>query len=323
MSAYPTENGEGRGRAQIWMALGFVAASLLLRSLSPGLQQEVAGLIRGSLLRPFLALQESLAQTRVRAQEVEVLQAELDSLVAILTRQRTLADENRRLMGLLELQERAGPLFRAVSVLRPGTAGSESMFLVDAGTRLGVVAGAPVVTREGLVGVLRESGEGSSVGMDWTHPDFRAGAMTVDGEVYGIVEPRRGRFREEDRLLLNGTAFTERVDPGTLIVTSGLGGVYPRGIAIGTVVEEAEAEAGWRRSYWLAPAVTPASVTHAQVMVGRGEVVDSLWLPEGTEPLSDNTVPGPPRIPEGPSVPADSLPPADALPAPAPPGEGW
>lgn len=280
MPPYTTETGEGRGRAQGWIALGFLAAALLLRGISPGAQQEVAALLRGSLLRPFLAIQESLARTRVRALEVEALQAELDSLVAVLTGQRTLAEENRRLKGLLELQERGGTVFRAVSVLRPGTAGSESMFLVDAGTSEGVGAGAPVVTRDGLVGVIREAGRGSSVGMDWTHPDFRAGAMTVDGAVYGIVEPRRGRFREEDRLLLNGTAFTERVEPGTLIVTSGLGGVYPRGIAVGTVLEEAEAEAGWRRSYWLVPSVTPASVTHAQVMVGRGEVLDSLWMSE-------------------------------------------
>jgi rod shape-determining protein MreC len=277
MPPYPSENDEGRGRARMWVALAFLATAMLLRGVPPGAQQEVAALIRGSLLRPFLAIQESLAQTRLRTLEVEDLQAELDSLVAALTGQRTLAEENRRLKGLLELQERAAPVFRAVSVLRPGTAGSESMFLVDAGTLEGVTAGAPVVTRRGLVGVIREAGRGSSVGMDWTYPDFRAGAMTVDGEVYGIVEPRRGRFREEDRLLLNGTAFTDRVEPGTLIVTSGLGGVYPRGIAIGTVLEEAEAEAGWRRSYWLVPAVTPASVTHAQVMIQRDEAVDSLW----------------------------------------------
>lgn len=270
--------GVNGGRGQGWAALAFLVAALLLRSIPAGAQQEVASVLRATVLRPFLALQESLARTRVRTLEVESLQAELDSLVTVLTGQRTLEDENRRLRGLLELRERAQPLFQAVSVLRPGTAGSESMFLVDAGSLDGVASGAPVVTRDGLVGVIREAGRTSSVGMDWTYPDFRAGAMTVDGEVYGIVESRRGRFREEDRLLLNGTAFTDRVEPGTLIVTSGMGGVYPRGIAIGTVLEEAEAEAGWRRSYWLIPAVTPASVTHAQVLIHTGEAVDSVWV---------------------------------------------
>ena len=36
--------------------------------------------------------------------------------------------------------------------------------------------------------------------IDWTNPDFRASAMTADGRAYGIVEPRRGRFREEPGL---------------------------------------------------------------------------------------------------------------------------
>jgi rod shape-determining protein MreC len=142
------------------------------------------------------------------------------------------------------------------------------MFLVSAGARDGVVEGAPVVDRNGLVGVIREVRPGTAVGMDWTHPDFRASAMVTDGSSYGIVENRRGAFREEDRLVLTGGAYHETVEAGTLILTSGLGGVYPRGIPIGEVDGVAEVQDQWRKSYWLRPRVEPASVTHALVRVG-------------------------------------------------------
>jgi len=300
MPPYAGENGDAQGRRQAWIAVALLGLALILRGAPAGIQQDLASLLRGSLLRPFIALQETLAEGRARGVEVEVLRQELDSLMAVVARQRTLADENLRLQGLLELRELSGAVFRAVTVIRPGTAGSESTFMVDAGTSDGVAPGSPVLTREGLVGVVRESSRRSSLAMDWTHPDFAAGAMTEDGELFGIVEARRGRFREEDRLLLSGTAFHERIEPGTLIVTSGAGGVYPRGIPLGTVVEEAEAEGGWRRSYWLRPAVVPAAVGHAQVLVryGGGEGgPEWLWFPA----RSDTLEPGEPEGALGPA----------------------
>ena len=40
--------------------------------------------------------------------------------------------------------------------------------------------------------------------VDWSNTQFVASAMTADGTAYGIVEPRPGRFREEDLLTLTG-----------------------------------------------------------------------------------------------------------------------
>jgi hypothetical protein len=116
--------------------------------------------------------------------------------------------------------------------------------------------------------VIRDVRGDHAIGMDWTHPDFRAGAMTADGTTYGLVESRRGRFREEDRLVFNGTAFHTRLEDGTVIVSSGLGGVFPRGVPIGLVNGLAEAEGGWRKSYWLRPLAEPGTATHVLVAVG-------------------------------------------------------
>ena len=243
------------------IALGFVVASLLVLYLPVGPQQQLASLVRRSVLRPFVMTQEGLARRRVHAAETEVLQQQLDSLAAVLSDQTTLGEENDRLRRLLELSERLSVSYVAASVIRPGTPGSESMFLLDVGARAGVAANTPVIMGRGLLGVVRESRENNAVGMDWTHPEFRASAMTLDGVVYGLVQATRGLFREADRLLLDGIPFHEELMPGTVLVTSALGGVYPRGIPIGTVLEEAEARAGWRRSYWLQPFVSPGEAT--------------------------------------------------------------
>lgn len=267
MLPYGAESESAAGRRQVTIAVLFLLLALVAAYLPDGAQQELASGLRTTVLRPFVSTQRTLADARLRASDVDVLQARLDSLSGVLATQRALVDENETLRSLLVLAQRVGPAFRAASVIRPGTPGSESMFLLFLGSDDGVVEGAPVVDRHGLVGVIREVRKTTSVGMDWTHPDFRASAMLLGGGSYGLVENRRGAFREEDRMVLTGGAYHEEVQPGTLVLTSGLGGVLPRGIPIGRTDGVAEVEAQWRKSYWLRPMVEPASATHVLVQV--------------------------------------------------------
>jgi len=191
----------------------------------------------------------------------------LDSLQAVIVNGNTLSEENRRLRSLLDLSERHPARYVAASVIRPGTPGSESMFMLDVGTREGVSKDAPVIMGGGLLGKVREAQSTGSTAMDWTHPLFWAAAMTEDGAVHGFVEASPTRLREADRLLLNGIPFHQELEPDVVLVTSGSGGVYPRGIPIGVVTEESDAREGWNRSYWLRPFVLPGEATHVQVMV--------------------------------------------------------
>jgi cell shape-determining protein MreC len=270
----PEDRGARRQRA---LATLFVILALTTLYLPQGGQQSLAWTLRASLLRPFLTLQENVATARLRARHVEDLQANLDSLSAMVATEGALFDENRTLRSLLGLARRVGTGFRPASVLRPGTPGSESMFLLDVGSEEGVVQGAAVVDAYGLVGEVRDVRPHTSVGMDWTHPDFRVSAMLADGMEFGLVENRRGVFREADRMVLNGMAYHESVEDGTAVLTSGLG-VFPRGIPIGRIAGVAETQAGWLKSYWLKPMVQPASVTHVLVELGKSATdVSYAW----------------------------------------------
>ncbi|NJD18186.1 MAG: rod shape-determining protein MreC [Gemmatimonadetes bacterium] len=278
---YAPEPEAGGTRRQGALAAVFVLLSLMALYLPESGQQQIAWALRATALRPFLAVQDRLVDSRLRAQEVTAVQSQMDSLTALVATQGALADENRTLRNLLDLNRRLGPGFRAASLLRSGTPGSESMFILDVGSVDGVREGAPVVERHGLVGVVRDVRPRSAVGIDWTHPDFRASAVLADGTAYGVAENRRGASREDDMLVLNGTAFYESVPVGMPVVTSGLGGVFPRGIPIGSVAGVADAEGRWRKSYWLRPMAHPASVTH--VLVGVGEGIQDLswaWPPD-------------------------------------------
>ncbi len=321
MPAYDVDGRDEGGRRELWLTVGWVAAAVLLLVLPLGAQQGISSALRATVLAPFVWTQDSLNRTRVRAVEIEALQARFDSTVALLAAQAPLAAENERLRSLLALRERTGPAFVSASAIRPGTRGSESMFLLDVGTNDGVEVNDPVVAAEGLVGLVRQVGPRSSLALDWTHPDFAVSVMTLDAEVFGIVEARQGAFREEDRLVLNGIPFYTSLAEGEVLVTSGQGAVFPRGIRVGTVLSLAETEAGWRRGYWVHPAVRVGSVTHVMVITGEeGRPVSDLthlWaplLPEEDGSPEPSPLPGTGVEPE-----PDTLP--QAGPAPGP-GQG-
>lgn len=269
MGSFEPDNGESRGRSRLILPVGLLTLSLFLFVAPPVAQQRISSAIRASVLAPFLWMQASIHRARVLSENIGELRLQLDSALATLHSQATEAEENRRLRKLLLLRDRAPSAFVSASAIRSGTRGSEGTFFLDVGRVHGVGANAPVIAADGLIGVVREVSSETALALDWTHPEFRVSAMTADGTVFGIVESRRGTFRYDDRLLFNGIPFQTEVENGTPVVTSGRGPVYPRGILIGRMAGLAEVGAGWRRSYWIDPAVSPESAMHVLVLTGE------------------------------------------------------
>jgi rod shape-determining protein MreC len=258
--------GPRRGSSRdLWFSLFLLAAAITLYAMPGRYQSPIREAIRSTVLRPALAFQSDIARERGERVALSDVRAQRDSLFAVAAAQWGLAQENRDLRALLGLRERAPDDFLAAELIPMADLGVESTFLVTVGSADGVAPGAAVIAPSGLVGVLRDVAEHRSQGIDWTHPEFRAGAMTSDGDSYGVAEPRRGRFREEDALALVGTPFHNDIPAGTRVVTSGRGGIFPRGIPLGLVEGIEEADTGWRKSYLLRPAVRIPAISHVLV----------------------------------------------------------
>ena len=289
-------------RRQGLLAIGVVVLALILYALPTEYQSPVREGLRATVLRPFLAFQERVGQRRGRSVDVGAIRAQRDSLAALVTAQASLAEENQRLRSLLALQERAGDAFIPADVLRVGMLSAESTFMLDVGSADGVRVGSPVLTPDGLLGVVWSVDEHQAQAIDWTHPEFRVCAMTADGLAYGIVEPRRGQHPEEALLAMTGAPFHIDIPPGRRIVSSGRGGVFPRGIVVGTVLGIEEADTGWRKSYLLRPAVRPEAVAQVLVGVGRdGGAADlsALWhVSAAPDPLGADSLPPLPAVDE-------------------------
>jgi rod shape-determining protein MreC len=66
---------------------------------------------------------------------------------------------------------------------------------------------------------------------------------------------------------MRGVPVRGTIAPGTEIVTSGLGGTFPRGIPIGIVMGEAQTSELWARTYLLRPAVLPSAISAVMVLI--------------------------------------------------------
>jgi rod shape-determining protein MreC len=248
------------------LAAGVLVLALVIWLLPSKYQTPLQSAIRATLLRPFLSAQATLASRRVRTVDVSGIRAQRDSLLALVSALSPLADENARLRELLALRQRTGNAFVPAEVLRLGVGPAAGTFMINVGSADGVRVESPVIAPEGLLGQVIAVSEHMAQAIDWTNTSFHASVSTIDGAAQGIASVRPGRWPEENLLTLNGASFHTDVHPGTQVVTTGRGGVYPRGIPVGVVLAVDESDTGWRKNYLMRPAVRPELVTH--VLVG-------------------------------------------------------
>jgi rod shape-determining protein MreC len=268
---------KARRRELFWSA-GVLLIALIILGLPDKYKTSIRQGLRSTILQPFLLSQSVLANRRASTVDVTQLRAQRDSLIAVVSAQATLAEENRRLRELQGLRARAGGAFITAEVLRLGVNSAESTIMLNVGSADGVRLNSPVVAPEGLLGIIVEVQKNQSTAMDWTHPQFRASAMTADGQAYGMVQAQQGNTREEDLLALRGAPFHTDIQPGVSVVTTGRGQVIPRGIPLGTVIGIEEADTGWRKSYLVRPAVRPEAVTHVLVGIEAAQSnLSQLW----------------------------------------------
>ncbi|MDH4349056.1 MAG: rod shape-determining protein MreC, partial [Gemmatimonadota bacterium] len=205
----------------------------------------VTGLIRGSVLRPFLSIQEWAESSRTARASLDELRSERDSAVHAAQFLHSLRAENERLRALLGLGQRLSTGFIPADVLHQALPTDGRTLLLSAGARDGVRQFDVVVAPAGLVGVVQTVGAGQSIAMTWAHPEFRASAFAQPGDVFGIVAPAVELAGTEHLLQLRGVAIRDSLPAGTLVLTSGLGGVFPPGIPVGTVIGPVTEETGW------------------------------------------------------------------------------
>ena len=180
--------------------------------------------------------------------------------------------ENERMKDLLGLHEARPELqYQDAAVVRRSSYNWASNLTIDRGTLGGVEVNDCVIDQYGhLVGVVTEANLNSSVVTTILDPTLKLGGRVARTDEDAILE---GDFSLmlDGLLRLSFLPEEAKLSTGDQITTSGLGGVYPPGLVVGSVRTLDVEEDGVSRYAQVEPAADIAGVQNVYVIVDYGE----------------------------------------------------
>jgi len=138
--------------------------------------------------------------------------------------------ENKRLRDLLRFEKMSD--FRLVPAEVIGWSGDRTVnsIVINVGQHGGIERNMPVITPDGLVGKVYRVTPRAAVVQLLLDPNCRVSAIVQRSRVLGIMEWERGA-----RCLLRNVPIRNDVAEGDTVVSSGMGGVFPKGLMLGYV----------------------------------------------------------------------------------------
>ena len=190
----------------------------------------------------YLWLVDTEAKNRQLVKDNSQLKAELARLEEV-----RLA--NQRLRKLLEFKENVAiPVLPAQVVAEDASSWFRTV-VIDKGSKDGLREGLPVVVAEGVVGRTLQVSPYQSRVLLITDASSAVAVLVQSSRSRGIC---RG---EGEQLTLDYALRREEINPGDQVVTSGTGGIFPKGLPVGRVSANYQASYGLFQTVKVEPAV--------------------------------------------------------------------
>ncbi|PIQ96382.1 MAG: rod shape-determining protein MreC [Nitrospinae bacterium CG11_big_fil_rev_8_21_14_0_20_56_8] len=196
------------------------------------------------------------------ARENEKLQIEIDRLKQ---EQNVLQEEIKswerisKLISPLEYTERSSLV--ATIVAYDATQWSKMVF-IDKGTKDGVQENFPVVTHAGVIGHVIQAGRNSSKVLLITDSRSAVDSLFKESRISGVVV---GTGR--DSCDMKYVPITAEVKVGDQVLSSGLGGIFPKGMMVGTVSKVVRKKQGLFQTISVSPSADLSRLEEVLVLL--------------------------------------------------------
>lgn len=252
---------QSHGKKEVITFGVLVVVSLILLFMGDIRQVRVARTVSMVVFYPFgkgVAYLKSLSDLRT---ENAILRQRITELSVENQQLRGFEYENRNLRKLVAFKKKATfELVPAEVIARDPNRLTES-FVIDRGRDAQFKKGMPAVTAEGIVGKISDVGEGTSLVQTIYDRDFRVSCLEMRSRVVGIL-----RWKGGSNCALENVPIQAQVSVGDTIVSSGLGGVFPKGLLVGVILSIKPDNTGLFHEIQVAPAADLSRVEEVFVV---------------------------------------------------------
>ena len=165
------------------------------------------------------------------------LRAEIDHLRVENQMTNELLQENDRLRAALGFQKLNPPRSVTAEIIAKESSPASVTFTLNKGSSTGLERDLPVITPEGVVGRVQTVLPGTAKIMLLTDPGSTIAVRVQRNREEGLLE---GKI---DRCALKYVSYYVDVQVGDLLVSSGLDGIYPKGLPVAVVTSVHKSEA--------------------------------------------------------------------------------
>ncbi|MFL8937778.1 rod shape-determining protein MreC [Rossellomorea oryzaecorticis] len=199
--------------------------------------------------------------------ENEKLKSRLDELVKLETQVRDLKQDNEELRDVLKKKEdlRSYDTVQATVIARNPDHWQE-LITIDKGEVNGIKSDMAVISAAGLIGKVKSVNEFSStVELISTNNTKNRISTVIQGkqDINGWIE---GYDSDKKEILVKRIPNDLKVEKGSKVITSGLGGVFPKGLVVGEVKEVKPDQYGLTQTAYVKPAADFYHLEHVMVI---------------------------------------------------------
>jgi len=221
------------------------------------------GAVGEFVTRPVRGLFAWASDLGVSRSQLETLRTQNDELRKRVSELEEARLENQRLKGLVAFVQSSETEAVGARVIGRPTNSWEGVITIDRGTDDQVRAGMPVVGPAGLLGQTVDVTAHSARVRLITDPDSGVAAMLQSERAEGIVS---GSI--DGNLTLDFVSTETTIRPGDVVITSGIGGVYPKGLIVGEVTRVRKTPADLYQNVELVPSGRLDGLEEVLVLVG-------------------------------------------------------
>ena len=186
--------------------------------------------VGSQIARPFAALGNIVRNATADSATLSELEQQNAGLRQQLAQMTEYQQENERLEALFNLTNAYGMRGKAARVIGYATDSWSDTITIDKGATDGVKLDMPVTCGTGVVGQVTSVAATSATVRLISDPQSGVSAMLQGSRASGIVSGS-----VDGTLRLQYVDSSVAVNVGEIVVTSGLGGVFPKGLPLGTV----------------------------------------------------------------------------------------